>query len=198
MALAISDEHLELAGVAAGFLERTGARAASRALLDAPEETLPAFWTELAELGWLGLHVPEEHGGSGFGLAELAVVVEALGAAVAPGPFLPTVWASAVLATAGTPAQRAAHLPGLADGSRVGAVGVDAGGDLVLGAGLADVFLLPRGDDLVIAERGDVTVTVPKNLDATRRVGVATLATRRVVTSSRLLKLPGPVWRFLR
>ena len=39
--------------------------------------------------GWLGLHVPEEHGGSGFGLEELVVVVEELGRAVAPGPFVP-------------------------------------------------------------------------------------------------------------
>ena len=71
----------------------------------------------MADLGWLGLHVPEAHGGSGFGLAELVIVVEALGAAIAPGPFLPTVWASAVIAAAGTEAQQAAHLPGLADGS---------------------------------------------------------------------------------
>ena len=49
-------------------------------------EALPAFWAELADLGWLGLHMPEEHGGSGYGLEELVVVVEELGRAVAPGP----------------------------------------------------------------------------------------------------------------
>ena len=157
--------------MADAFLERTGARGEARALLDAPEESLPAAWKEMADLGWLGLHLPEAHGGSGFGLAELVIVVEALGAAIAPGPFLPTVWASAVVAAAGERAQRAALLPGLADGSVPAAVGLDEASGLVLGAGLAELFLLPRGDDLVIAHRDEVTVTVPANTDATRRVG---------------------------
>jgi alkylation response protein AidB-like acyl-CoA dehydrogenase len=47
-----------------------------------------------------GLHLPEEHGGSGYGLPELVVVVEELGRAIAPGPFVPTVIASAVVAAA--------------------------------------------------------------------------------------------------
>ncbi len=171
MGIAISEDHLELAGVADAFLARTGARAEARALLDAPEESLPATWKEMADLGWLGLHLPEAHGGSGFGLAELVIVVEALGAAIAPGPFLPTVWASAVVAAAGNEAQQAALLPGLADGSVPAAVGLDESSGLVLGAGLAELFLLPRGDDLVVAHRDEVTVTVPANTDATRRVG---------------------------
>jgi len=189
MGIAISDDHLELAGIAEAFLERSGARAEARALLDAPEESLPAAWKEMADLGWLGLHLPEAHGGSGFGLPELAIIVEALGAAIAPGPFLPTVWASAVIAAAGTDAQRAQLLPGLADGSVRAAVGLDDASGLVLGAGLADLFLLPRGDDLVIATRDDVTVTMPANTDATRRVGTVTLtttaATDRVLRGAR-------------
>src|SRR6476646_1737116 len=177
MGIAIAEDHVELAGVAHAFLERTGARAEARSLLDAPDETLPAVWKEMADLGWLGLHLPEAHGGSGFGLADLVIVVEALGAAVAPGPFLPTVWASAVIAATGSDAQQGAHLPGLADGSTRAAVGIDDTADLVLGAGLADLFLLPRGDDLVIATRDEVTVAVPANTDATRRVGRVTLTT---------------------
>jgi alkylation response protein AidB-like acyl-CoA dehydrogenase len=171
MGIAISEDHLELAGVADAFLERTGARSEARALLDAPEEPMPATWKEMADLGWLGLHLAEAHGGSGFGLAELVIVVESLGAAIAPGPFLPTVWASAIVAAAGSDAQQAALLPGLADGSVPAAVGLDEAGGLVLGAGLAELFLLPRGDDLVVAHRNEVTVTVPANTDATRRVG---------------------------
>jgi alkylation response protein AidB-like acyl-CoA dehydrogenase len=177
MGIAISEDHLELAGVADAFLARTGARTEARALLDAPEETLPTAWKEMADLGWLGLHLPEAHGGSGFGLAELVIVVEALGGAIAPGPFLPTVWASAVIASSGSDAQRSALLPGLADGSVRGAVGIDERSGLVLGAGLAELFLLPLGDDLVVAHRDEVTVAVPKNTDATRRVGTVTLTT---------------------
>src|SRR5204862_818640 len=121
-------------------LERTGARAEARALLDAPDESLPASWKEMAELGWLGLHLPETHGGSGFGFPELVVGLEALGVAVAPGPFLPTVSASAVIAAVGTDVQQSAYLPGLADGSMRAAVGIDDTSNLALGAGLADLF----------------------------------------------------------
>ena len=85
MAIAISDAHRELGSVARSFLENNKARAASRALLDAPDEALPPFWDELAQLGWLGLHIPEEFGGSGYGLSELAVVLEELGRAGGAG-----------------------------------------------------------------------------------------------------------------
>ena len=61
MPIAISDDHLELSSVATDFLSRAGALAEARALLDAPEEALPAAWKEMADLGWLGLHVPEAH-----------------------------------------------------------------------------------------------------------------------------------------
>src|SRR5215218_11309116 len=175
MGIAISDDHLELSSVAEAFLANTGALAEARSLLGAPEETLPPPWKEMADLGWLGLHLPEAHGGSGFGLAELVLVVEAMGAVVAPGPFLPTVWASAVVAACGTDAQQAELLPGLADGSVRAAVGLDDRTHLVLGAGLADLFLLPDGDDLVIAPRDDVTVEMPQNTDSTRRVGTVAL-----------------------
>jgi alkylation response protein AidB-like acyl-CoA dehydrogenase len=175
MPLAITDDHTTLAEVARSFL--AGQRAAARGLLDAPDEQLPAFWKELASLGWLGLHVPEEFGGEGAGLPELAVVLEELGRVVAPGPFLPTALASAVLVEAGTPELKAALLPGLADGSRVGAVGLAATevngrvvDELVLGGGLADVVLLAVGDDVLVVEAAGTERQIPKNgLDPTRR-----------------------------
>ena len=129
----------------------------------------------MADLGWLGLHLPEAHGGSGFGLAELVVVVEALGAAIAPGPFLPTVWASAVDRRRRDARRSGPRCCPASPTVRCrAAVGLDERDGLVLGAGLADLFLLPRGDDLVVADRDEVTVTVPANTDATRRVGRVT------------------------
>ncbi len=80
MSIAITDDHRALADTVADFLAKHNARDAARALLDAETEGLPAFWPDAADLGWLGLHVAEEHGGSGFGLSELVVVVEQLGA----------------------------------------------------------------------------------------------------------------------
>ena len=90
----------------------------------------PAFWAELSGLGLLGLHIPEEHGGSGFGLAETLVVAEQMGRYLAPGPFVPTVITSAVLAAAGPDDLQKRLLPALADGSVIGAVAL--GGEVTL------------------------------------------------------------------
>ncbi len=96
MTIGISEEHLELTAVARRFLETHCPPAVTRAAADAPHETLPPFWPALVEVGWLGLHVGGP-GGQGYGLAELAVVLEQLGRACAPGPFLPTVAAIAAV-----------------------------------------------------------------------------------------------------
>ena len=184
MPIALTDDHRELGDVARSFLTAQKARWAARELLDADEETRPPFWNELAALGWLGLHVDEKHGGSGFGLPELVVVIDELGRAVAPGPFVPTAVVSAVLNAVGTDEQKARLLPGLIDGTHTGAVGFagdvivsggKASGDagVVLGAGLADVLLVTAGDDVLVVQRSadGVSVEVPGNLDRTRRSG---------------------------
>ena len=100
MSIAITEEHRALAQTVSDFLAKHQSRAAARALLEAEAEPLPAFWAELAGLGLLGLHIPADHGGSGFGLSETLVVAEQMGRQLAPGPFVPTVIASAVLAGA--------------------------------------------------------------------------------------------------
>jgi alkylation response protein AidB-like acyl-CoA dehydrogenase len=64
MAVAISEEHRELASMIRSFLRARQARAASRALLEAAEERPPEFWAEFADLGLIGLHLPEEYGGA--------------------------------------------------------------------------------------------------------------------------------------
>jgi len=188
MSIAITDDHRALADTASDFLRKHDARGAARALLEADEEGLPPFWEELRRLGWLGLHLPEDHGGSGFGIPELAVVVEELGRAVAPGPFVPTVVASTVIEATAPDDLKAQLLPGLADGSRAAAVAL--GGDVevragaatgaagvVIGGGLADVLVVAAGDDVAIVERdrGGVKIEMPKNLDPTRRSARVTL-----------------------
>src|SRR5580700_1410258 len=119
--IAITEDHRALARTVSDFLAKRQARAEARALLDAPADGLPSFWAELSELGLLGLHIPEERGGSGFGLAETLVVAEQTGRHLAPGPFAPTVIVSAVLAAVAPADLQARLLPGLADGSLVGA-----------------------------------------------------------------------------
>jgi len=187
MSIAITDDHRALAETASNFLLKRDARRAARDLLEAAVEPMPAFWNDLVELGWLGLHVPESYGGSGYGLEELVIVVEEMSRSVAPGPFVPTVIASAVIAAVGDETLKARLLPGLADGSLTGGVGlggaVVVSGDgtvtgpagTVLGGGLAKVVVVGAGDDLVVVEiagnarDGAVSVSVPANLDPTRR-----------------------------
>ena len=184
MPIAISDDHKALAETVSDFLAKNRSLAANRELLEAESEGRPAFWPELASLGWLGLHVAEEYGGSGFGLPELAVVVEQMGRAVCPGPFVPTVIASATIALAADDELKKRLLPGLVDGSKSAAVGLTAdlsasGGAVsgqapaVVGAPTADVILLPVGDDVAVIDRraAGVAVDEPKNLDPARRSG---------------------------
>ena len=199
MGIALTDDHRELAEVARAFLTSQKARWAARSLLDATDEARPGFWQNLVELGWLGLHVDEEHGGSGYGLPELVVVIEELGRAVAPGPFVPTVIASAVIAKDGSADQKSRLLPGLIDGTLTAGIGLDgdvrvkdgpqnriADGEagIVLGAGLAELLLIAAGDDVVLLDRGraGVSVDVPNNFDPTRRSGRVRLENVSVAT----------------
>jgi alkylation response protein AidB-like acyl-CoA dehydrogenase len=94
-----------------------------RELLDDPLGFDPKLWGQMADLGWLGLLVPEADGGAGAGFGEIAVVLEELGRALTPSPFT----ASAVLATsalllAGDADQRSRWLAPLAAGDRIATV----------------------------------------------------------------------------
>jgi len=182
MSIAITEDHRTLSDVTADFLERHDSRGAARELLEASAETMPTFWSALAELGWLGLHIPEEHGGSGFGMPELVVVVEKMGAGIAPGPFVSTVIASASI-SASAPAEIASKLlPGLADGSVVAGIGfgdalsskssrVTGTVKTVLSGALANLLVVTVGSDLAIVDAATkgVDVRLLSNLDLTRR-----------------------------
>ncbi|MCU1458600.1 MAG: acyl-CoA dehydrogenase [Actinomycetia bacterium] len=77
----------------------------------------------LVELGVTGLLIPEEHGGAGMTMVDMAVVIEELGRAVFPGPFLSSaVVAASLIAKAGAPRDQAFLLPGIASGETVGTV----------------------------------------------------------------------------
>jgi alkylation response protein AidB-like acyl-CoA dehydrogenase len=192
MPLGVSEEHAALHDSVRRWTETHCPPSVPRALLDAEREELPGFWASLVEQGWLGLHVAEADGGQGFGLTELVVVLEELGRVVAPGPFLPTVLASAAIAAGRRKDVGAAHLPGLCDGSTIGAVALPpatitaepAGAEAVrlsgrarpvLGAAQARLFVLPvtspDGERWYVVDAGDVTVEPLPSLDPTRRVG---------------------------
>lgn len=188
-ALAITEEHQDLAEAVSGQLARLDALAQARSTL-AGGTTHPAdIWSAASELGWTGLAVAEDHGGSGFGLGEVAVVLECLGRHLAPGPFLPTVCAAVVLDRYAPDTVAAQLLPSLANGQTVAALGVAGtvavGADhvatgeqpTVLGAPDADLLVLTAGDDLVVVDAAadGVTVTALDSLDTTRSLGSVTL-----------------------
>ncbi|HET6963312.1 MAG TPA: acyl-CoA dehydrogenase [Acidimicrobiales bacterium] len=210
MSLAIREEHVALATSARRFLDTNCPPAVARAVLDAEAEEMPPFWKAAAEMGWLGLHLDPAFGGEGYGLEELAVVLEELGRAGAPGPFLATVSASALISAGGGQEVAKEWLPGLADGSRIGAVSLpgavpvpvdpaDPSGALVLSgtvrpvlsAGLADVVvtpLLPAGGRPVwcVLPTAAAAVEVLPSLDPARRVASVTFDGHRVETADQL------------
>jgi alkylation response protein AidB-like acyl-CoA dehydrogenase len=187
MSIAISDDHQVLADTVGDFLRKRGAVVANRQLLEAETEELPDFWSELAALGWLGLHLPEEFGGSGYGMLELAVVVEQMGREVAPGPFVPTTIASSLLVS--DPDLAATYLPGLADGSLTAAIAttadtamssgrVNGSIEAMLGAGPAGILVFPVGDDVAVVDRHTpgVEISFRPSVDPGRRAGEVKLS----------------------
>lgn len=138
----LSEDQHEIKRTARELLQnRSGFDVVRRAAEGGGEDA--ALWKELSELGWPGIAVSEEHGGSGLGLVELAVITEELGYAVAPVPFLGTALAATVLETAGSQAQKDAWLEQLATGELTGAVATLTGGrDAVVPGATADALVL--------------------------------------------------------
>jgi 3-oxochol-4-en-24-oyl-CoA dehydrogenase len=189
MPIGLSEEHEALRVSAHDLLTRRCTREVLRTAIDAEHEALPSYWDDAADLGWLGLHVEENDGGSGFGLAELAVVIAELGRSVAPGPFVPTVHAAAVLALAGKQSDLLARL---VDGSVVGTVAIGAEpvaaqrgvGGLglsgvvrpVITGSLASIAVIPvvvegeAGIQWCALETGGLSVTEIDSLDQGRRL----------------------------
>ena len=122
MPIAVTEDHESLRLTVRRWAQTHCPPGVPRAVAEAAAPDLPAVWEKLGAQGWLGLHLPERHGGQGFTVAELAVVLEELGHALVPGPLLPTVLVSGVIAAHAGEALRAELLPGLADGTITAAV----------------------------------------------------------------------------
>ena len=126
MQLVLTEDQELLAKTAADFASERSPVARVRQLRDSrdPDGFSRALWKEMAELGWVGIPFPESLGGAGMGLAELAVVLEALGRKLAPEPFLSCVLlAGQALLIGGNEAQKSRWLPPLVAGERLLALG---------------------------------------------------------------------------
>jgi alkylation response protein AidB-like acyl-CoA dehydrogenase len=182
--IAVSEDHEALRQSARRWFETHCPAAEPRAVAEGSGVELPPSWEKMATQGWLGLHVAEADGGQGFGLSELAVVVEEAGYALLPGPFVPTLLVAAVLARYGTPAQRSRYLPGVCNGTTPAAVALSSAtltldddavhGTLrpVLGLTGADLVLAPlaSGQWCLLESPSAMSEGLPA-LDATRALG---------------------------
>src|SRR5215468_6326027 len=216
MTLALTEEHVALAESVRGWAGHTAPPPVIRSGL-AAEDHGAALYRDtlrpgLAAQGLLGLHLPEALGGQGYGLPELTVATEELGRALFPGAFLPTVLASAVLAAADAGAADAADsglleslVKGMASGTLTGAVAlapgihgasgpdglvIDGSSGPVLGAGLADLLILPAGEagdeSWVAVDAADLEITPLDSMDVTRPVARVS-ASGLAVPSGRVL-----------
>ncbi len=130
MTLVLSPEALLVRDGALDFFRKKSPVIALRKLRDSADADgfSRPLWHEMAELGWTGFLVSEARGGSGFGMLGLGQVLEAAGRTLAASPLISTALIGAsALDLAGSPAQIAAHLPGLLDGSKLIALASEEG-----------------------------------------------------------------------
>ena len=194
----LTDEQQAIKSTAREFLAARYKSERIRQLVDTAEGFEQSDWEEMAELGWPGLALPEEWGGQGLGIVDLAVLFEELGYALAPSPLLSTTIAGLALARNGTDEQRERWLRPLARGEARGTVALfDAGtparigefameavadGDglllggekvLVMDAASADFLLVATSDGrrhIVERDADGVSVIPEKSIDLTRRL----------------------------
>ncbi|TWB93397.1 hypothetical protein FBZ93_1101 [Bradyrhizobium macuxiense] len=130
MALVLTEEQSMLRDSARGLISDKAPVAHLRGLRDAKDTTgfSRELWTTFAEMGFSGLLVPDQFGGSGLGCVEAGIVMEEIGRTLMPSPFLSTsVLAASALARGGSEAQKAQHLPKIANGSLLAALAIDEG-----------------------------------------------------------------------
>ena len=117
MDFGFNEEQELLRSTARKFLENECSSEFVRKRMAEPDGVTDEFWGKVAEQGWLGLVFPEEYGGSGLGFVDLTVLMEEMGRAVMPGPFVSTVLLGGLtIHEAGSAAQRKEWLPRIAAG----------------------------------------------------------------------------------
>jgi acyl-CoA dehydrogenase len=129
--LLLNDEQKMLSKTAHEFIRERAPAARIRTFRDSGDEFgfSREIWTEMAELGWLGLQIPEEYDGLGLGFFDLCVVLEQSGRELMPEPFVSTLLlGTQTLLLGGTEAQKQALLPAIATGDTLVTVGYDEAG----------------------------------------------------------------------
>ncbi len=194
----LNDEQRAIQEAAKQFLAAKYKPERIRELIKLPGGFAEEDWQEMTELGWQGLALPEEWGGQGLGMVELAVVMEEMGYSMAPSPLLSNTVAGLALATCADEDQKERYLRPLAGGERrgtpalvdagtpaaIGEFAMEAGGSgdavvldgekvLVMDAGSADFFLVATSDGgrhIVDRDADGVSVAAESSIDLTRKL----------------------------
>jgi alkylation response protein AidB-like acyl-CoA dehydrogenase len=194
----LNDEQSAIKETARSFLASRFKPERVRELAESETGFDPDDWRQMAELGWTGLAFPEEWGGQGLGMVDLAVVMEEMGYALAPSPLFSNTIVGLALTERGTDDQKERYLRPLAEGELLGTPALfDAGspatighfemeaqesGDgvvlygekiLVTDAAAADIFLVATSDGrrhMVRSDADGVTVLAQPSIDPTRRL----------------------------
>jgi len=136
----LGEEQVMLKTSARDFLEKECPKQLVRDMIEDEKGYSPELWKKMADLGWMGLTLPEEYGGVGMSFLDLAVLLEEMGRALLPSPFMPSVvLAGHPIMAAGTEEQKGQFLPQIANGDMI----------------MTLTFMEPSGG----GEASDVTVT---------------------------------------
>ena len=169
MDFGLSDEQQEIQATAREFLASRFKPEKVRELAESDSPYDEALWKEMCDLGWAGIALPSEHGGQGLGVVELVILLEQMGYALAPSPFISNALAGALIATAGSEEQKAAWLPGITSGEARGSAALTPGPEPVVGAAEgAAVLVLNDGDGARIVEAASATLERLDTIDTTR------------------------------
>ena len=151
-----------------------------RKVRDAGEPFDAAAWGAMGEMGWAGIVIPEEHGGTDFGWLSLGLVIEELGKSLAASPLIASALAASAIVLGGSEEQKAEYLPRLATGELIGTLAFDEGprhtgltvstsvhdGRLtgtkafVHEASRADLFVVLARDGVYLVEKGKIVCPV--------------------------------------
>jgi alkylation response protein AidB-like acyl-CoA dehydrogenase len=193
----LTDEQQMLQAAAREFLAARLKSETIRALAESDDAFSEDLWREMSDLNWPGLMVSEAYGGQELGTIELAVLMEQLGYALAPGPIFSSMLAAIALETAATDDQKARYLEPLATGEQRGTLALwDAGAGwapddvtlqperanggyvlsgeklFVLDAARADFFIVGATDDrrfIVERDADGLSITPTETIDGTRK-----------------------------
>ena len=165
-----TDEQYALRDTARDFFTGECPPSHIRAMWDHETGRSPELWKKMAATGFVGLTVPEEHGGLGMNEVDLVLLLEEAGRAILPEPLLETTAVGVpLLVEAGTDEQQATWLPRVAAGDAVVTVQLrDA--ELVADAHIADLLICEREGALHALPAERFNATIQPSLDGTRRV----------------------------